>query len=563
MNIKENEKEFQEIEENDNILKLCINSNEAEKYLLKIFLSKENESLIFILEKEKIQTYYYYTRLCFKDFKVINKVFVSDSNINNIFIRLKDIIQNYSCSIKKEQMKIIISFSKANSKLTANFILRKKIVSQNRLNYQLLEQIQENKAKIKNLKRQIAKLDKTIENKNNILDNINADISQIVKTFNDINLNEKNIDLDNSKISNNKKISLKGEDFIEKKVLNNNNNKKEKIIKQNLSYLKEDEEPKRYVSNNKKRKNNNDYNQNNNNNKNQKEEKIDPKSIKEFNFLCFTNINIYNYRKIYETLIIFNIVSIFIIMYLLCYLFVLRSNLTIEKIKDFELMKQIDIINNNIDNNYINNDIRGINENIIDFQLNKNNEENINNSQKKKKLIIIRKKNSGERKKISLLSEENEKYYYKKHIGKKIHHRVRDVHFELKYNSNEHDLYKNYINDFDNDDKILILMISKEGHKYGVFLNHYILYNKGLGNDNVDFSGYIYNNNRIEEIKLKEFYNKHGSFLQNIIDFIMDNKINDTENNNNNNDTIIQSLGDIIIFEIYQVNVMKKHNQII
>ena len=244
MNIKENDKEFEEIEESDNILKLSINSNDTEKYLLKIFLSKKSESLIFKLEKEKIKTYYYYARLCFRDFKAINKIFASDTNINNVFIRLKEIFQNYECSLEKEQMKIKISFTKTNSKSTANFILRKKIVAQNRLNYQLLEEIQENKAKIKNLKRQIAKLDKTIENKNNIIDNINADISQILNTINDININSKNIDgndLDNSKINNNKNISLKGEDFIEKKALNNNNNQ-EKIMKQNLSHLKDEKE---------------------------------------------------------------------------------------------------------------------------------------------------------------------------------------------------------------------------------------------------------------------------------------------------------------------------------
>ena len=41
-------------------------------------------------------------------------------------------------------------------------------------------------------------------------------------------------------------------------------------------------------------------------------------------------------------------------------------------------------------------------------------------------------------------------------------------------------------------------MIFQEGHKYGVFLNHSILYNQGLGNDDADYSGYIYNNNRID-----------------------------------------------------------------
>jgi hypothetical protein len=562
MNIKENDKEFEEIEESDNILKLSINSNDTEKYLLKIFLSKKSESLIFKLEKEKIKTYYYYARLCFRDFKAINKIFASDTNINNVFIRLKEIFQNYECSLEKEQMKIKISFTKTNSKSTANFILRKKIVAQNRLNYQLLEEIQENKAKIKNLKRQIAKLDKTIENKNNIIDNINADISQILNTINDININSKNIDgndLDNSKINNNKNISLKGEDFIEKKALNNNNNQ-EKIMKQNLSHLKDEKDSIKNIDNNKNRKNNN-YN------KSKKEEKIAPKSIKEFSFLCFGNINIYNYRKIYETLIIFNIVSILIIMYLLCYLYVLKSNLTIEKIKDFELMRQMNIINNNFGNNVMNEDIRGLRENIVDFQLknDKNNEENSKNQQKKKKLIIIRKKKSGERKKISLLTEEKEKFFYKKHIGRRMHHRVRDINFELKYNSNEHDIYRNYTNDFeniDNDYKILILIVTNEGNKYGVFLNNSILYNKGAGNDNVEFSGYLYNNNRIEEIRLKEFYDKYGIFLQNIFDFIIDNKMNDISTNYNN-ETVIQSLGDIIIFEIYQVNVFKKHNQII
>ena len=372
------------------------------------------------------------------------------------------------------------------------------------------------------------------ENKNNIIDNINADISQILNTINDININSKNIDgndLDNSKINNNKNISLKGEDFIEKKALNNNNNQ-EKIMKQNLSHLKDEKESIKNIDNNKNRKNNN-YN------KSKKEEKIAPKSIKEFSFLCFGNINIYNYRKIYETLIIFNIVSILIIMYLLCYLYVLKSNLTIEKIKDFELMRQMNIISNNFGNNVMNEDIRGLRENIVDFQLknDKNNEENSKNQQKKKKLIIIRKKKSGERKKISLLTEEKEKFFYKKHIGRRIHHRVRDINFELKYNSNEHDIYRNYTNDFeniDNDYKILILIVTNEGNKYGVFLNNSILYNKGAGNDNVEFSGYLYNNNRIEEIRLKEFYDKYGIFLQNIFDFIIDNKMNDISTNYNN-----------------------------
>ena len=48
------------IEETKNLLKLPIKHDNI-KYLLKIIPSKDNISLIFKLEKEKIQTYYYYT----------------------------------------------------------------------------------------------------------------------------------------------------------------------------------------------------------------------------------------------------------------------------------------------------------------------------------------------------------------------------------------------------------------------------------------------------------------------------------------------------------------------
>ena len=62
---------------------------------------------------------------------------------------------------------------KKKTEFTANLIVRKKIVAQNRLNYQLVQQIQENKAKIKILKIQIVKLDKTIQNNIELIKAIN------------------------------------------------------------------------------------------------------------------------------------------------------------------------------------------------------------------------------------------------------------------------------------------------------------------------------------------------------------------------------------------------------
>ena len=64
-------------------------------------------------------------------------------------------IEDYVYTLEKNKMIMNIIFQKNNSKFS--FSLRKKIVSQNRLNYELVGEIQENKAKIKLLKMQIAK----------------------------------------------------------------------------------------------------------------------------------------------------------------------------------------------------------------------------------------------------------------------------------------------------------------------------------------------------------------------------------------------------------------------
>ena len=136
----ENENEQKEILESKDLLKININY-EDEKYLLKIFTSKDNISIIFKLEKEKIESFYYYAKLDLDNFKQMNKKFISDKNIINIYIRLKELCQNCSCILEKRQLKILISFKRQNSEFTPTFTLMKKIVSQYRLNYQLVQQI--------------------------------------------------------------------------------------------------------------------------------------------------------------------------------------------------------------------------------------------------------------------------------------------------------------------------------------------------------------------------------------------------------------------------------------
>ena len=135
----------------------------------------------------------------------MNKKFNSDNNINNIFINLKLITQNYICSLEKKSLKIKILFIKNNKEKITIYSLRKKIVEQKRLNFQLNEEIQENKLKIKFLKKQIAKLDKIIQNKNNLIDNINNNIIKLNKNINNININTNNSNniIENSKNKNN------------------------------------------------------------------------------------------------------------------------------------------------------------------------------------------------------------------------------------------------------------------------------------------------------------------------------------------------------------------------
>ena len=125
MDLKDNYNELKEAKEPINCLKLQINL-EDEKYLLKIFISNDKLSIIFLLEIEKIKTYYYYGKFYLNEFIQINKKFNSDKNIITAFNRLKDIVQNTICKLEKKSLKIKIYFIKNNSEFIAIFILKKK-----------------------------------------------------------------------------------------------------------------------------------------------------------------------------------------------------------------------------------------------------------------------------------------------------------------------------------------------------------------------------------------------------------------------------------------------------
>ena len=542
------------IKESKDLLELKI-ENDNIKFLLKIFPSKDNISLIFKLEKEKIQTYYYYAKYDLDDFKQISKKFDKEINIKNVYYRMKDIIINQICKLEKNGLSYKIHFIKKSKETTAVFTLRKKIVAQERLNDLLLVQIQNDKNIIKNLKKQIAKLDKNIQNKNDIIDRINNNLNNITDVVN--NLNTKIIEAEN-----NTKITPSKENDDEIKKTYPINKEENELLKKNL-ITQEKKQPeiiddtvgKRYISNNRKKKNK-QKNGKNGNNQN-KDENNKNKTKNEDTFLCFDN-DVYKNKKAYEFLIIFNFICILIVMYLLCSIYALKSNLAFDKIKDQDLMKKVTLLSLLDDGSE--EEIGGIRDNIVDFNLknddNDNSADNSNNNNKNNERplrIKYIKAKLRDNKEISLLKDEKDKRFFKKDIRKKIHKRVRDVKFELKYNSEEEYKYHNFYNNYRDMNEILLLLSNKKGKKFGIFSNNIIFYQKNQDNRDCSYSGYIYKNDRYYDMNYKEFMQSYGAYIQNILNFLKNEHLRIKKKSYSSSFGSRQLLEDVDMFEIYEI----------
>ena len=543
------------IKESKDLLELKI-ENDNIKFLLKIFPSKDNISLIFKLEKEKIQTYYYYAKYDLDDFKQISKKFDKEINIKNVYYRMKDIIINQICKLEKNGLSYKVHFIKKSKETTAVFTLRKKIVAQERLNDLLLVQIQNDKNIIKNLKKQIAKLDKNIQNKNDIIDRINNNLNNITDVVN--NLNTKIIEAEN-----NTKITPSKENDDEIKKTYPINKEENELLKKNL-ITQEKKQPeiiddtvgKRYISNNRKKKNK-QKNGKNGNNQN-KDENNKNKTKNEDTFLCFDN-DVYKNKKAYEFLIIFNFICILIVMYLLCSIYALKSNLAFDKIKDQDLMKKVTLLSLLDDGSE--EEIGGIRDNIVDFNLKNDDNDNSgdnsksNNNKNNERPLRIKyiKAKLRDNKEISLLKDEKDKRFFKKDIRKKIHKRVRDVKFELKYNSEEEYKYHNFYNNYRDMNEILLLLSNKKGKKFGIFSNNIIFYQKNQDNRDCSYSGYIYKNDRYYDMNYKEFMQSYGAYIQNILNFLKNEHLRIKKKSYSSSFGSRQLLEDVDMFEIYEI----------
>ena len=133
MQFQENDNDSKEIQITKDNIKIPLYYKD-EKYLINIYPSKDNININFKLEKEEIQTYYFFEQFDLRDFKHKSKLFINDINIQDIFFQLIDISKTYFINLEIKGIKISIIFKNINTNAVFKLTLKKKIVSQERLN---------------------------------------------------------------------------------------------------------------------------------------------------------------------------------------------------------------------------------------------------------------------------------------------------------------------------------------------------------------------------------------------------------------------------------------------
>ena len=292
-----------------------------EKYLISIYISKDNININFKLEKEKIQTYYFFEKFDLRDLNQKSKLFLTYTNIKEIFVKLKEISNSYFIDLEIKGNKISIIFKNISTNAVIKFALRKKIVSQKKINNLIEEQLGDNTSKLNIIKNQIIKTDKSINIKNDIINNIRTRITKINDTLNNIPIISTN---NNSIINSSTKNSSTNESNSENNSNHNNEDEYQETMNDsnNINQTNQNQNQKPETNNNvnnNKNINNNTKKNDNNNNKNN-DNNLDT-------FFCFDKNDPAQNKKIIELLIILNVVTIVIVLYILSSVYNFRLNL--------------------------------------------------------------------------------------------------------------------------------------------------------------------------------------------------------------------------------------------
>jgi len=559
--IEKIEKDREIIEKSKNMVKIPLKLEET-KYILKLYLSEEKNSIIFKLEQERTLTYFYFEKFFLHDFRQRSRIFMIDYSITQILAHLKKLITKSEIILEKKEENNMIVIIKSNiDEYLLNFEIKKIILAQNQLNPKLVEEIHENKAIVKFLKKQISKLSKTLQEKNDLINNLNANITNINKTINEININNNINNNFNNNINNNINNNKKEKD--EEKNININTNKKtekkeeekdrekekdkedniskNKDNKENISSTinnnssinnnKEKEKPnkeiedKRYISNNRKKKNKKKNkkikflygdNQNKNNQNNNKSN--DDNSI-----FCFENVEIIGNKKIFELLVVFNVIMILIILCLIGSIYSIKSNIEYEKVLEEEFMNKLSYLN--VINDYSDDDY-GQRSGIGDWDHSD-----------------------------FLFENEQQKIYFKEEIISRENNKIKDIDFILKYKSSRDG--KNFETFFNNCKGIednLLLIRNEKAQKFALLSKNIVEVLRG--NKMKDYQGikknfvmYNFNRHDIFEYNFtKNFEEIYSAFIKTIFGFFTDN--GDFEDR-------LHFLGRIVEIEIYELKYIK------
>ena len=367
MILKKNEENFEPKEEA--IIKVSQIIDEI-NYTLNIYFSKDKQSIIFKIEQENIQTHYYYEKFYLKDFKRDYKRSTLMNNLSEVFQDIKLIINKYSTKIENDPSNKVKITIYNNSDILANFTLRKKILSQNRLNVVLMDQIQENKNKVKSIKKQSTKLEKNMKSQNDLINDINNKIDTI------------NENLDNI---------IKEINDIKDDIKNKNNNFKENKRNKTTKKIKEEEKSK-----------NNDI----------KKEEIKG----EDEIIQNQKKKICKKEKFYEIVFIFNIFIIILIAYLFFKMKSLEQKEQFEKKKVNKMKKKYSFVN--ILESLSEEDIKFIQHAFETGEITKNDDEEDGDDEDKNDIKIDIKDNKGENIEKDLKGDKNDNKRLKENVKK-------------------------------------------------------------------------------------------------------------------------------------------------
>ena len=316
MEFRENEYDSKEILMTTDKIKIP-HYYKNEKYLISIYISTDNININFKLEKEKIQTYYFFEKFDLRDLNQKSKLFLTYTNIKEIFVKLKEISNSYFIDLEIKGNKISIIFKNISTNAVIKFALRKKIVSQKKINNLIEEQLGDNTSKLNIIKNQIIKTDKSINIKNDIINNIRSRITKINDTLNNIPI----ISTNNNSIINS---STKNSSTNESNSENNSNHNNEDEYQETMNDPNNINQPNQ--NQNQKQETNNNINNNKNiNKKNDNNNKISDNNLD--TFFCFDKNDPAQNKKIIELLIILNVVTIVIVLYILSSVYNFRLNL--------------------------------------------------------------------------------------------------------------------------------------------------------------------------------------------------------------------------------------------